>query len=40
MVCQTQIINGVDRLDPTGHKYIKVKRVKFNEKKKKRILKL
>ena len=32
LVCQTQIINGVDRLDPTDHKYLKVKRVKFNEK--------
>ena len=30
---------GVDRLDPTHHKYLKVKRVKFNDKKK-RILKL
>ena len=32
LVCHTQIINGVDRLDPTDHKYLKVKRVKFNEK--------
>ena len=29
----TQIINGVDRPDPTDHKYLKLKRVKFNEKK-------
>ena len=33
LVCQTQIINGVDRPDPTDHKYLKLKRVKFNEKK-------
>ena len=39
LVCQTQIINGVDRLDPADHKYLKVKRVKLNEKQK-RILKL
>ena len=32
LVCQTQIISGADRLDPTDHKYLKVKRVKFNEK--------
>ena len=32
LVCHTQIIKGVDRLDPTDHKYLKVKRVKFNEK--------
>ena len=32
LVCDTQIINGVDRLDPTDHKYLKVKLVKFNEK--------
>ena len=31
------IINRVDRPDPTDHKYLKLKRVKFNEKK--RILK-
>ena len=34
LVCQTEIINRVDRLDPTDHTYLKVKRVKFNEKKK------
>ena len=34
LVCHTQIINGVDRLDPTDHKYLKVKRVKFNGKNK------
>ena len=28
---QTRIINGVDRLDPTDPKYLKVKRVKLNE---------
>ena len=28
-----KIINGVDRLDPTDHKYLKLERVKFNEKK-------
>jgi len=33
LVCQTQIINGVDRPDPTDHKYLKLKRVKFSEKK-------
>ena len=33
LVCQTQIINVVDRPDPTDHKYLKLKRVKFNEKK-------
>ena len=33
LVCQTQIINGVDRPDPTDHKYVKLKRFKFNEKK-------
>ena len=33
LVCQTQIINGLDRPDPTDHKYLKLKRVKFNEKK-------
>ena len=32
LVCQTQIISGADRLDPTDHKYLKVKRVKFNKK--------
>ena len=26
-------MNGVDRPDPTEHKYLKLKRVKFNEKK-------
>ena len=32
LVCQTQFINGVNRPDPTDHKYLKVKRVKFNGK--------
>jgi len=27
------MIKGVDRPDPTDHKYLKLKRVKFNEKK-------
>ena len=32
--CQTQISNGVDRPDPTVHKYLKLKQVNlFNEKK-------